>query len=200
MDDRDRHLRRNMTLGIVNGVFFNWALAFLSGSTVIPLFISGLTDSRIIIGACSTLEEFGWSFAQIFGGALIFGRPLVLGFYNRLSFVRTISFALCVLSIFLIRDTNFTLLLIIFCACFAFYSLSSGLAAISFVEVVGKMIPTDKRGSFFGTRMFFGGLLAALSGPLIKLTLDHWQFPVNFGYIYSVSFVLIVLGLIVSRL
>jgi MFS family permease len=189
-----------MTLGILNGVFFNWALAFLSGATVIPLFISGLTDNRLIIGAFSSLEDFGWNLPQFFAGALIAGRPLVMGFYNRLSVLRTIFFAICVALIFAIGTSSPSLLLIGFGLFFALYGLSSGVAGISFMEIVAKAIPNNKRGSFFGSRMFFGGLGAALSGPLVKLVLDKWQFPYNFGYLYCFSLTFIILGLIVFAL
>lgn len=184
-----------MTLGVLNGIFFNLAFAFISGATVIPLFISGLTNSNIIIGAFSSLGAFGWHFPQLFAGALIAGRPLVLGFYNRISAVRAITFASAVGLIFVIKDSNHSLLLVCFGVLFTVFSLASGLAGISFMEVVGKMIPTSKRGTFFGMRMFFGGLLAALSAPLVKKIIDNFSFPVNFGYVFIISLVAVVIGL-----
>jgi len=186
-----------MTLGILNGIFFNLVAAFLSGATVIPLFISGLTDSRIIIGAFSTLERFGWYFPQLFMGALIAGRPLVLTYYNKLSFSRAFLFAAGVSLLFLINDSNHYLLLIGFGCLFGLYTITSGMAGIAFMEIVGKMIPTNKRGTLFGFRMFWGGLLAVLAGPVVKYILDRWQFPVNFGYIYIITLITIILGLVV---
>lgn len=197
MTETNSHLGRNMTLGVLNGVLFYWALAFLSGSTIFPLFISGLTDSRVIIGAMSTLEDFGWYLPQFFAGAIIAGNPRVLGYYNKISILRIALFATGVIMIFIIADSNNSLLLLIFGLSFLTYALVSGMAGIAFMEIVGKMIPTAKRGTFFGLRMLFGGLLAALSGPLVKRMLDHWQFPVNFGYLYIFSFAGIFLGLAV---
>jgi len=197
VQNNGRYLGRNMALGIFNGIFFNLAAAFLSGTTVIPLFISGLTDSRIIIGAFSTLESFGWYFPQLFMGALIAGRPLVLTYYNKLSFSRAILFAAAISLVFLIDDSNHYLLLIGFGCLFGLYAIASGTAGIAFMEIVGKMIPTNKRGTLFGFRMFFGGLLAVLAGPIVKYMLDRWEFPVNFGYLYILSLITIILGLAV---
>jgi len=189
------HLGQNMTLGVINGIFFTLALAFVSGATVIPLFISGLTKSNIIIGAFSSLEAFGWYFPQLFAGALIVGRPLVLGFYNRNSVVRSITFASAIGLIFLIKDTNHGLLLIAFGILFTAFSLSSGLAGISFMEIVGKMIPTSKRGTFFGLRMFLGGFLAVISAPLVKKIIDCYSYPANFGYVFTIALLAIIIGL-----
>jgi MFS family permease len=189
------NLGQNMTLGILNGVFFNLAIAFISGATIIPLFISGLTNSNIIIGAFSSLEAFGWHFPQFFAGALIAGRPLVLGYYNRISIVRAITFASAISFIFIIKNSNHSLLLVSFGVLFTVFSLASGLAGISFMEIVGKMIPASKRGTFFGMRMFFGGLLAALSAPLVKKIIGSFSFPVNFGYVFIISLVAVIIGL-----
>ncbi len=197
MQNGGRFLGRNMALGIINGIFFNLVAAFLSGTTVIPLFISGLTDSPVIIGAFSTLESFGWYFPQLFMGALIAGRPLVLAYYNKLSFSRVISFAAIIPLIFLIKDSNYSLLLIGFGLLFGIYAITSGMAGIAFMEIVGKMIPVNKRGTLFGLRMFFGGLLAILAGPIVKYMLDRWQFPINFGYIYTISLIIIIFALAV---
>jgi len=196
MFEDNPHLRRNLTLGILNGIFFNLALAFLSGATIIPLFVSGLTDSNVLIGAFSSLEDFCWYLPQLFGGALIIGRPLVLGFYNRLSIVRVLLFSAAVASIFIFGPTRPRLILIWFGLLFALYSLASGFAGISFMEIVGKMIPINKRGTLFGMRMFFGGLLAALAGPIVKIIIDSHSFPVNFGYLYLLALAAIALGLI----
>lgn len=195
MPDPNPHLRRNLTLGIINGVFFNLALAFLSGATIIPLFVSGLTGSSVLIGIFSGLEDFCWYLPQLFGGALIIGRPLVLGFYNRLSLVRILLFSAVVISIFAINPTHPGLILLGFGLLFGLYSVASGFAGISFMEIVGKMIPTNKRGTLFGMRMFLGGLLAALAGPIVKIIIESRSFPVNFGYLYLLALLVIAFGL-----
>lgn len=184
-----------MTLGVINGIFFTLALAFISGSTVIPLFISGLTNSNIIIGAFSSLEAFGWYLPQLFAGALIAGRPLVLSFYNKNSVVRVITFASSIGLIFLITDTSYSILLVGFGILFTVFSLASGMAGISFMEIVGKMIPTSRRGTFFGLRMFLGGLLAVVSAPLVKKIIDGYSYPANFGYVFIISLTAIIIGL-----
>ena len=129
MPEENNHLGRNLTLGIVNGILFYWALAFLSGSTVFPLFLSGLTDSRIIIGAFSTLEDFGWYLPQFFAGALIAGRPTVLGYYNKISIIRILIFGTCVTMIFVIGNSSHSLLLLLFGLLFLAYAVASGMAA-----------------------------------------------------------------------
>ena len=42
--------QRNMRNGIVHGAFFNMATAFADPYAIIPLFLAGFTDSKLLIG------------------------------------------------------------------------------------------------------------------------------------------------------
>jgi len=61
-----KHLRYNITVNVLDGSFFGFALGFASYVTVIPLFLSQLTDSAILIGLIPALHSFGWQFPQLF--------------------------------------------------------------------------------------------------------------------------------------
>jgi MFS family permease len=185
-----------MFLGVLNGVFFNAAGAFIHGGIVIPLFISSLSDSKILVGLFSTIEAFGWSFPQVFSGALIMGSPLVLWLYNRMSIIRVITFSAILALVFLIGDQNHWLLLTGFGAGFIIYSLAGGVAGVPFMDIIGKTIPNNKRGTFFGMRMFFGGIVAIIAGPIVKNILGAYDFPTNFGILFTIAFVFIGGGLL----
>ncbi|MBC8248291.1 MAG: hypothetical protein H8E90_01315, partial [Anaerolineales bacterium] len=43
-----RHLRRNFTLGVLNGAFFNLSSALLDPSLVLSWFVSQLTTSNFL--------------------------------------------------------------------------------------------------------------------------------------------------------
>jgi MFS family permease len=199
MPERDPNFKRNFTLGVLNGTFFMAALAFVAGSTVLPVFISKLTDSNIIVGIISHVEWFGWLFPQIFAASILVHRKRVLSFYNGLSAIRLILFAVTIALIFYFAD-NPTAILISFAIGFTIFSLFSGLAGLAFMEVVGKTIPNTKRGSFFGLRFFSGGLLAALAGLLIKRIMTGYEFPYDFGIICSLAWALMFMGLIMFAL
>jgi len=190
----DPHLKRNFTLGVLNGTFFMAALAFVAGSTVLPVFISKLTSSRTLIGIISHIEWFGWMFPQLLAAAFLAHRKKALGFYNTLSIIRLTLFGMVIASIFAFSD-NYAAILLIFGIGFTIFSLSSGLAGVAFMEVVGKAIPLKIRGSFFGWRMFSGGLLAALGGLLVKKIMATYSFPFDFGYICVTAWILMLLGL-----
>lgn len=191
----DNDFRRNFGLGVLNGALFNAALAFLSGSTIMPVFISQLTESKVLIGLFSTLESFGWFFPQLFAAAFIAHRSRMIAFYNNLSFLRLGFFGLAIGGIFVFSN-NPDGILLSFAICFGMLSIAAGFAGVAFTEIVGKTIPVNKRGSYFGLRMFIGGSLAAIEGIYVRRIISTYPFPYNFGYIYISAWILMLLGLI----
>jgi hypothetical protein len=76
------HLRYNVTMNLMDGAFFGLALGFGSFATIIPLFVTQLTDSAILIGLAPAFHAIGWQLPQLFNaGQLARAReykPIVL--------------------------------------------------------------------------------------------------------------------------
>ncbi len=194
MPNGDGEQKRNFSLGVINGVFFNASAAFVSGTTILPVYISQLTNSKVLIGLFSTLESFGWFFPQLFAAIFIVHRRKVLGFYNDLSYLRLGFFGAAIAGVFIFSG-NPDGALLSFGISYGLLSIAAGFAGAAFTEIVGKTIPVNKRGSYFGLRMFIGGAVAALEGLVIRRVIAGYGFPNNFGYLYIVSWILMLFGL-----
>lgn len=190
-----RHFKRNFFFGVSNGVFFNFAWAFISTSTVLPLFISRLTSSKLLVGLASTLEALGWFLPQVAIAAMTLHRRNQMPVYVRVAFLRAAVFLTFTGLVFFLGKYDPAYLLVAFFFLFSLYSFGGGLAGVAFMDIVGKTIPADKRGSFFGMRMLLGGGLSALAGFLIQRILDAHDFPNNFGILFSIASVLIIFAL-----
>ncbi len=174
---------------------FHFAWAFTNTSTVLPLFISRLTPSQILIGLASTLEALGWFLPQVAIAAVTLHRTRQMPVYVRAAFLRGGSFLLFAVLAFFLGKENPTHLLMLFFFLFSVYSFGGGMAGVSFMDIVGKTIPEQRRGSFFGTRKLVGGGLSALAGLWIQRILKTHGFPENFGILFLTASVLIILAL-----
>ena len=190
-----RHYKRNFFLGVLNGILFNFAWAFTSGSTVLPWFVSKLSSSNVLIGLASTLESFGWFIPQLPVAMVTSHHHKQLPLYTKVAYLRALAFCLLTGSVFVFGAKNPGWLLLFFFIFYSIYALGGGLSGVAFTDVVAKTIPANKRGSFFGMRMFFGGSLAALGGLIVKRILDTHRFPVNSGIIFTIAAVLILFAL-----
>lgn len=188
--------RRNYFLSIANGVFFNVANAFLAGTTLIPVFVSQLTASALLIGLAAGLETAGWLFPQAFVGVLTLHHTYQKPQYLRVALMRVIVFATLVFTIFSLGKSRPTLCLILFFLLFSAYAVGGGLAGVAFMDIVGKTIPPFRRGSLWGWRMALGGTAAAFLGIAVKKILESYPFPTNFGLVFLCALFAITAGLI----
>ena len=62
---------RSFILGVTNGVLFNLAEAMIGGTTVLPIFISKITASKVLIGLSGTMANAGLLMPQLIVANLI---------------------------------------------------------------------------------------------------------------------------------
>ncbi len=192
-----RHLRRNFSLGLLNGAFFNLFNALLDPSLVLSWFVSQLTTSNFLIGLIVPIQHGGWFLPQLVVSSYLQRRQRKLPFYTYIAGVRVTIWGLMTLAVFLIEDA--AVLLVVFFILLAAYSLGSGLGGICFVDIVAKAIPPTRRGAFFGWRRFLGGLLALGGSLLVKYILDERRglaFPDNYAVLFLLSFFTLCVALV----
>ncbi len=188
--------RRNFWLGVVNGVLYAGAEALTDPSVVLTYFTSLLTSSKFLVGLVAPIRIGGWFLPQLLVSGFIQRQERKLRIYAQLSVLRAVAWALMVLFLWFVRDRG--VLLGLFFAFLVVYSLAEGLSGLSFMDVVGKVVPLHRRGAFFGARRLLGGVLALVASGVVGWTLSErtgLAFPHNFALLFGLSFVLISLAL-----
>ena len=69
--NKEKNQNKNFLLGILNGTVFKLAISFCNPHTVLPLFISFFTSSKLLIGSITTITNFGFLAPQLFVANLI---------------------------------------------------------------------------------------------------------------------------------
>lgn len=186
---------RNFWLGVTNGIIFNASSAFLNANTVLPLFVSRLTDSRFLVGTAAALHEVGWFVPQLFVAAATAHQSKQKPLYIRAAFFRLAVFSALLASFFFSSYQKPEQVLFFFFLFYGLYSIGGGFAGVAFMEIVSKTVPPERRGSFWGLRMSVGGLLAAGFGRLVAEILDGNPFPRNYEILFLFAFFFIFAGL-----
>jgi len=60
-----KNLLHNFLVNLIDGGFFGFGIGFASFSTVIPLLVSQLTNSPILIGLIPAIHSMGWQLPQL---------------------------------------------------------------------------------------------------------------------------------------
>jgi len=187
-------LKHNFIVNILDGMFFGVALGFASFVTVIPLFVSSMTDSAILVGLVPAIHTVGWQLPQLFTAARITRlrriKPMVMWMttQERLPFLgmAVIAWFLPSLGKSVVLTSIFILLI--------WQGLGAGFAANPWQIMIAKLIPSNLRGTFFGAQAAVAYLFASLSAIAAGWILERWQYPVN----YALCFLLASVALVIS--
>lgn len=174
------NLRHNYFFNVLDGAFFGLALGFASFITVIPLFVSRMTSSAILIGLIPAIHNVGWQLPQIFIANRVSQqsryKPMVLAIsiQERLPFLglALVAWLTPVISTQSALFITFTLLI--------WQALGGGFTATPWQSLIAKIMPSDQRGTFYGIQSAAANLLASISAVAAGFLLSTLSSPLDF--------------------
>ena len=160
-------LKLNFLFNILDGGFFGLAMGFASFVTILPLFVSKLTDSAILIGLVPAIHNMGWQLPQL----LIANRVAQKTRYKPMVLFMTINERLPFLGLAilagLIGHFGQKHALIITFIFLIWQGLGSGFTANPWQSMIAKIIPPHLRGTFIGIQASASNLLASISAIIV---------------------------------
>lgn len=199
MNSSENYQRRNFIIGVINGTLFIFGTTFIGASTVLPLFLKTLTESKFIIGLGSAIMNIGWPMPQLFESYYLEDKPYKLPTYKTAGILRIVSLFLITILIYFISDLPAKIGLLFIMILLLVYSFSAGFSGAAFMDIVGKTIPKNKLGKFFGLRLFFGGILGIIAGIIVKNVLSNnvVLYPKNYFLLFLFAFILNSTGILI---
>jgi len=187
------HLRHNVIVNLFDGGFFGMAIGLSSFSAFIPIFVNRMTSSAILIGLVPALHNVGWQFPQLFTAGWTSrlrhfkSAVILLTILERIPFL-----GLAIVAWFLPALGKQNALILTFFL-LAWQGLGGGLTANPWTSMIGKIIPTEFRGTFFGAQSSAANALLSigsiLAGLILSKVADRYDFSLLF--ILSSFFMLI---------
>jgi len=182
-------LRHNFIVNVTEGGFFGLALGFASFVTVIPLFVSHLTDSAILIGLIPAIHAVGWQLPQL----LTANRVARLRRYKPMTILMTGNERLPVLGLallaFFLTSLRAEAALVLTYLLLIWQGLGGGFTATAWQSLIAKIIPADRRGTFFGLQSAAANLLASVGAALAGILLERFESPINFAICFLIAFI-----------
>src|SRR4030065_2965301 len=191
---RDKHFPFNFIVNVIDGGAFGFSLGFVSFTPIIPLFVSSLTDSAILIGLIPAVHVLGWQLPQVFTARSVSQRkrykPMVLflAVQERLPFLGMAAVA------WFLPDLGSKVALVLTFTMLAWQAIGGGFTATPWQSLMAKIVPADRWGFFFGTQAAAMDLFANLSAVIAGLILSRIDSPIDF----SLCFLFAAVGLVIS--
>ena len=179
----EQHYRHNFIVNVLDGTFFWAGSSFISSATILPVYVSRLTDSKLLIGLLAMIPAAGWLLPQLFTANRVQRLPRKKPWPIRIGlFTERLPVVLLALSVLLVPQSP-TMALIAFFACYTWHVVGAGLVAVAWQAMVGKVIPDDRRGKFFGLTNFLGTATGVAGSAGAAWVLGRYGFPR--GYLWS---------------
>lgn len=182
-----KHLRFNVTVNLLDGGFFGFAIGFGSFITIIPLFVNQMTDSAILIGLIPAIHNVGWQFPQL----LTAGWVSRMRRYKPAVLVMTIQERIPLLGLaavaWFLPGLDAKAALVLTFLLLVWQGLGGGFTANPWTSMIAKIIPPANQGTFFGTQAAAANALASLSAILAGLLLDRLTAPLDFALCFLLA-------------
>jgi MFS family permease len=189
-----KHFKRNFFTNIMDAGFWFLGDSFVAAYTILPVFMSTLTDSPILIGLIPALEGAGWFLPQLFLAKYLEGQNRRLPLVLKLGILDRLPFLLLALGTFFILKINSSVAVVLFLIIYGIKAFSSGVMALPWQELIATVIPVSHRGRYWGYALILGktmGLVGAMSAGLI---LTKIAYPINYAYIFLIGFICVAIS------
>ncbi|MDE0078019.1 MAG: hypothetical protein OXO50_10910, partial [Caldilineaceae bacterium] len=189
-----RNYHWNFNVHVIDGALFLLAQSLMSPTTILPFFVSRLTDNPFFFGLLAMIANGGWYFPQLLTAGTIERtdrkKPWLinLGFFlERLPLI-----LLTATTLLAVRSPAWALGL--FFLAFAIYNLGAGIIAPAWQDLLAVCFPATRRGRLMGVTMFVGGITGALGALGSSRILATLSFPSNFLLLFGLATILMFLG------
>lgn len=183
-----KNTRFNFAVNVIDAGFFGFGyLGLASLSMVIPLFLNGMGASKSLIGLAGSLHDIGWQVPQLFIAPFVSRRtrykPMLLWMtlHERWPILMLALVALAIPVLGPSVALVITLLLLVI------YGLGGGLSAIPWQSMIGKIMPPNRMGTFFGVQSALANLLGAAGAVVAGFLLERIDSPLDFALCFGIA-------------
>lgn len=184
---KDSVIRRNFIAALWHGAFLSLGMSLTQPTIVLAAFIADLTGSTVWVGGLSTVLTVAGALPQLFVARWIEPRPRKKPYLLLAIYLRVLSWAILAWLIFIIGADRPRLLSWALVGLLAVFYAGGGIGGVPYTDIIGKIIPQDRRGAFFGGREALAGPLAVGAALLARYVLSHVSYPNDYALLFGLA-------------
>ena len=179
--------RRNLIGGLWHGAFLALGMALTQPTTVIAAFVAELTGSTVWVGGLSTVLTVAAALPQLFVAHWIEPRATKKPYLLLAIYLRVASWAVLAVLVATIGAQRPDLLAWSLVGLLAVFYAGGGLGNIPYTDIIGKVIPASRRGTFFGGKQALAGPLSVGAALLVRQVLVQVDYPGNYALLFGLA-------------
>jgi hypothetical protein len=179
--------QRNFIGGLWHGAFLALGMALTQPTTIIAAFVAELTGSTVWVGGLSTVLTVAAALPQLFVARWVEPRRTKMPFLLLAIYLRTASWAVLAGLIYTLGANRPELLAWALVGLLAVFYAGGGLGNIPYTDIIGKVIPADRRGAFFGGKEALAAPLAVGAALLARQVLAGVDYPNSYALLFGLA-------------
>ena len=179
----------NFSVNLWDISFITLAFSFISRETVIPVLVSQLTDSKLVIGLVPAMSALGLYLPQLltanWAESMPYKKPFVMliGF-----FLERLPYLLIGLIVLFFSLSSPSVALIAVLVGIGLASSGAGLGTPPWLDMIAKVIPVHRRGIWLGLGHGIGQLMGVTGAYFVGRILVSRAFPSNYALLFFLAF------------
>ena len=185
----------NFSVSLWDITFITLGISFISRETVVPVLVSQLTDSKLVIGLVPAMWSLGLYLPQLltanWAESMPYKKPfvMVIGF-----FLERLPYLLIGLAILFFAVESPTVALIAVLVGIGMAASGAGLGTPPWLDMIAKVIPVRRRGIWLGLGHGLGQLMGVVGAYFVGRILVSRAFPGNFALLFFIAFAFVVIS------
>ncbi len=175
---------RNQLILLFNMSFFSLGYNIISPITIMPVFVSYLTGSNVIIGLVPAIEALAFALPQLFGARYYERIPHKVFYMWRVNVSGRLLFAVYGAMVIFWAADHPGIMLVAFFLFLGFLRGGIGFQAPAFSDVLAKVVSVHRRSRFIAITFTVGGAVGAVAAAVVARILGQDAFPVGFGFVF----------------
>jgi len=192
------HARRHQVLGVIAGALNRVWFSLQSPELIIVGLIAYLTDSYFLVALVVFINKLASLAPQLFVSSFVEHLPRRRPQFIAVTVMQGFSQAALLVGIWLLVRHVGALSLAMFFVAYTMVCVCFGAAQVLWVDMVGRLIPHERMGTFFGVRQFVGGVAAVLVGAfVIQPILTAVGLPLGYLYVAALGSIVVIVAMAV---
>ena len=189
------NLKYNFLVNVVDASCFGFGLGFASFTTILPLFVSQMTNSALLIGLIPAIHTMFWQLPQLFMAKTVSSLSLIKPHVMTMTINERLPYLGLALVAWFIPQIGTTFALILIFALLIWQGLGAGLTANGWQSMIAKVIPSKTRARFFGVQSAAANLLASVGAVMAGFLLQKSIPNIGYTVCFLITFVFMLLSM-----
>lgn len=177
-----------------HAIFLALASNFMDIDTVIPAMLIQSGGTSFHLGILTAILLGGSSFFQLFFASFLSNKKYKKGYLLTAINLRIFSLLILSLLFFYSQSIKSDLIILFIFIIISFFAISGSFANISYMDIFGKSVQSEKRKKFFTLKESITSVVVFISALIVRELLKRYDYPSNYSILFFIAAFLLLIA------